>query len=108
MGGGYGFTAFTAGLASRVSRIAAGLEDFTAQKFWTRWLSGFSSAALRFTSRGIYRADEWVGKRATAAFDRSLNLSVNVPRVIQNGDVQWYLLFAIVCTILILVNFMKD
>ena len=108
IGGGYGFSTFMSGVTSGVRRMAGWLEDVTATRIWNRWLSDNVSGLLRASSRAIYWTDEWLSRRTNQIFDRSLELSIQMPRVVQNGDVQWYLFFGIVCTILILLNFMRD
>lgn len=83
------------------------LERWFGKKTWGQWIPVALSTGLQRMSTSV----TWVDVRVTRTLDRSLRESVEVPskllQMIQSGNVQWYLLFAVGSGIAILLHFLR-
>jgi hypothetical protein len=83
------------------------LERWLTENLSTGWIPKAITAALRYPSRLIDSVDQ----KAYAGEESLLRQWVDVPiktlQLIQNGDLQWYLVFAMGCVVAILIHFLR-
>lgn len=106
-GGGYGIDAAFAATAQMTSRGVRAVDDFLDRKVWSSWLP----TAFRWTAGGTSRAVLGISERISMGLETALRRGIEIPskllQLVQNGDVQWYLFFAIGTVIAILLHFLR-
>jgi hypothetical protein len=76
-------------------------------KLWERWLPLAFGGATRFGGGLAARIDSAVSLKVSRALRRKAEVPAKLLQLIQNGDVQWYLLFALATGMAMLAHFMR-
>jgi hypothetical protein len=104
--GGFGFDAAFLGLLKGLIRAGVAVDLTTHQKLWGRWLPHALASSIRTVARPSVATDQ----KIRHGIDRTASAAADFPgrlaQLIQSGDVQWYLFFAIGCTLALLVHFL--
>lgn len=104
---GYGTGAFGARLVRLIELAGDSMRAWIDQKIWNRWIPALISGAIGVTAEAVSawdrRRGQWVGAMARRWFE----VPVKTLQLIQCGDLQWYLLFAIGSGLAILVHFLR-
>ncbi|MGK5083590.1 hypothetical protein WDW37_09820 [Bdellovibrionota bacterium FG-1] len=104
---GYGVDPFFEKVAEVLSRVGRASTWLVDREIWGFWLPHGLTTALRRGAAAIALGDSrfsfWVG----GALRRWVEVPSKVLQVIQNGDVQWYLFFAVGSGIAILAHFIR-
>jgi hypothetical protein len=103
---GYGVDALFLRLLAGLTRVGVGSQWLVDQKAWGLWLPSALARGLEKGAGAIAKADAIVAHRLGGALRRWVDAPSRVLQVIQNGDVQWYLFFAVGSGIAILAHFM--
>ena len=104
---GYGLSGLTRSAILSITRLGIGLEWVLNQKLWKTWLPLFFQQPLRtLADVGVL-----LDRSITRGLGRIVGAGVEMPakgmQFIQNGDVRWYLLFAVGSGFLILLHFAR-
>ncbi len=108
IGEGYGLDKLAERLLTSVLRLGVTLSKVFDLKIWESWIPRLGEAAIANVSGPAGRADQ----RLRAWIDRSSARTVAFPgklvQLLQSGDVQWYLFFAIGSALALLLHFMQS
>ncbi len=104
---GYGADRFFGQLLRGATWLANQLGTWLDHALWGRWVPGAADWVLTRTSGLLNRADGGL----IVAIHRGVHRGVHVPakllQLVQNGDLQWYLFFAIGSGIAIILHFLR-
>lgn len=87
--------------------LGRGIENLVDQKIWSEWMPDVMAQSIRRISLWVSHADAKVYQRFFIVLKNGVEAPAKALQLLQNGDVQWYLLFAIGSSIAILIHFMK-
>ncbi len=107
IGGGYGIDTVTSKALNGVIWMGRGIRQVVDARIWGDWLpTGFTSA-IRWTARNVNRSDSWLSSHLALVVRKSADGPAKLLQLIQSGDVQWYLFFAVGCGIAMLLHFLR-
>lgn len=104
---GYGVDVLFRFLFNAVVSVGRGIENLVDQKIWSEWIPDVMAQAIRRISLLVSNTDAKVYQRFFIVLKNGVEAPAKALQLLQNGDVQWYLLFAIGSSIAILIHFMK-
>ena len=104
--GGFGFDAMFGFLVLGLVRAGRWIDRGSHQALWGEWLPRAFSSTIWFVARPAFSADRRLRKVIDQTASESADFPGRLAQLIQNGDVQWYLFFAISCTFGLLVHFL--
>jgi len=91
-------------LAIWIGRSTEGLID---RKIWNFWLPKSLNWMARVTGGAMAESDASISKFLAKTLSRGIEVPVKILQLIQSGNVQWYLFFAVASGIAILVHFLR-
>ena len=103
--GGFGFDAAFSALLRGLLRVGKGVDAGTHQKLWGSWLPSAFAGTVRILARPSFRADVRIRRAIERGAAGSADFPGKLAQLVQGGDVQWYLFFAIGCASAILIHF---
>jgi hypothetical protein len=104
--GGYGIDAVAARTRELGLALGRGIHAVVDTGLWGRWWPALASGAIRRGSRGVARADDGVSVVPGVALRRAIDVPAKFLQLVQSGDVQWYLFFAVGSGIALLLHFL--
>lgn len=104
---GYGVDDLSHFLLDGLTLLGRGVENLVDQKIWSEWIPRAMSHSIRKISVLISDVDAAVYVRFSSILKNGVEAPAKALQFLQNGDVQWYLLFAVGSGIAILIHFLK-
>jgi hypothetical protein len=87
--------------------LSVGVVTELDRKAWSGWfLTGLGAASDR-AAAWVSRADAAGTSRIEAGLAKAIGVPAKLLQLLQNGDVQWYLFFAVCSAAAMLIHFMK-
>ena len=90
-----------------LDRVGGWLRDYVDGRLWNRWIPELLGNTLQRAGTWASVADEWIARSSRDAVVRITDAPTRLLQVIQNGNVQWYLIFALGSGFAILVHFLR-
>jgi hypothetical protein len=103
---GYGIEKVGQKLELGLDWVGRQMNRWVDNELWNRWLPLGLATALTFVARQISRADRAISDRTRDGARVSAEVPAKFLQLIQNGDVQWYLVFALGSGLLILARYL--
>jgi hypothetical protein len=92
----------------RVLNLSGGwIESFVGERLGARWIPQALAASVRVPAVWLDRVNVRVHEQSGTALQRAIEVPGKLLQLIQNGNVQWYLFFALSCTFAILIHFLR-
>lgn len=104
---GYGIDRLTGRILFGLSWLGSAIQSAVETKTWGQWLPQGISWVIHRIARGTSVADTVLTRQLDLALRRGTEVPAKMLQMIQSGDVQWYLFFAVGSGIAILVHFLK-
>lgn len=104
---GYGVDDLSHFILNGLTLLGRGVENLVDQKIWSEWIPRAISQFIRRISIFISDTDGAVYHRFSVVLKNGVEAPAKALQFLQNGDVQWYLLFAVGSGIAILIHFLK-
>lgn len=105
--GGYGIDAGARRALSGVTWFANGTQWLVDEKIWRQWIPTTLSTGVHGMASLVSRADQALTGRSSRVLGRWIEAPAKLLQLIQSGDVQWYLIFAIGSGLAILTHFLR-
>lgn len=105
--GGFGFERATGAMFRAITRASNVIEYWVDARAWREWIPLGLSRSFGAISRAGTGIDAQLSRNLPRAMRRSVDIPAKFLQLMQSGDVQWYLLFAIGGGIAMLVHFLK-
>jgi hypothetical protein len=90
-----------------LKKIGNAVETWVSEVVSNEWIPSVMVKALTVPARGINEADQKLYRAGEKTLKQWIELPAKVLQLIQSGDLQWYLFFAIGCAVAILVHFLR-
>ena len=87
--------------------MGSAIQSLIDRRIWGRWIPGSLSWGTYRIAQGASIADESITRWLNRGIRRGTDVPSKFLQLIQSGDVQWYLFFAIGTGIAILIHFLK-
>ena len=104
---GYGFDRLGKKVAAVLTKSGAWIEKFFGQSISTKWIPQLLLICVQAPSVWIDELDHYLYEKSGSALKRGVEIPGKLLQLIQNGDVQWYLFFAMSCALAILIHFLR-
>jgi formate hydrogenlyase subunit 3/multisubunit Na+/H+ antiporter MnhD subunit len=104
---GYGFDRLGARFVRVLVKTGDGIESFFGKTISTNWIPKLLVASIRAPAIWIDSADNYLYGKSGSVLKRGIEIPGKLLQLIQNGDVQWYLFFAMSCALAILIHFLR-
>ncbi len=105
--GGFGVERVLSSLTRGLSSAGEMIQVLIDHKTWNALIPSGATRSLRWVSFRMSRVDRALSEGFTEATRRSVEAPAKLLQLIQSGNVQWYMLFAVGTGIAILLNFLK-
>lgn len=83
------------------------LEKWINEKITVQWIPYWTETILGVAARWTDRADRKIYAQEVSTLRRWVDIPAKATQLVQNGDLQWYLVFAIGCVAAMLVHFLR-
>jgi hypothetical protein len=103
---GYGVDRLVGRAISGLTRAIASVDLTIEKRVWGNWVPKGLTVIIRSTSSAITRADDAVSVHGRKVVRQWIDSPAKFLQLIQNGDVQWYLLFGVGSGLLILAHYL--
>lgn len=90
-----------------LNRMGAGIESFVGEKLGAHWIPQALVTTIRVPATWIDRVSIKTHERSGQVLKKGIEVPSKLLQLIQNGNVQWYLFFALGCTFAILIHFLR-
>jgi hypothetical protein len=104
---GYGIDFLSAHLARGArwtgDQLVAGVD----RKLWDVWVPGGASFVITRVSALFSKSDGYVSEKLAATVRRTVDVPSKFLQLLQSGDLQWYILFAVGSGVAILLHFLR-
>jgi hypothetical protein len=104
---GYGFDRLGQRIVGLLVKTGGGIENFFGKTISTNWIPKLLVASIRAPAVWIDTVDNYLYEKSGSALKRGIEIPGKLLQLIQNGDVQWYLFFAMSCALAILIHFLR-
>jgi hypothetical protein len=105
--GGYGVDKFARYGFEGMVALGRVFERMVDLKIWSQWVPDGFSFVIRRVSSVMVVVDSGVSERLVSVLRNGIDLPARALQLLQNGDVQWYLLFAVASGVAIFFHFWK-
>lgn len=104
---GYGVDQLASRALGGVAWIGSAAVEWIDRKFWWTWVPVGADVGVRRLAEAASKADGFMTERLRIALTRSVEVPSKLLQLLQSGDVQWYLFFAIGSAVALLIHFLK-
>jgi hypothetical protein len=104
---GYRLNALGGKMGHALDVLGAWIEEWVATRISSRWIPNALEAIVRFPAVWADRIDQRLYKRSGSLIRRGIEIPAKILQLIQNGDIQWYLFFAMGCVFAVLIHFLR-
>ncbi|MBC7691263.1 MAG: hypothetical protein H7222_05795 [Methylotenera sp.] len=104
---GYGMDLVLTRTFAGIHWVGNMLETAINDRFWNRFVPRVSKATTEFVGKTSASLDEAITVRITSGVRHFVDVPAKLLQLIHNGDVQWYLFFAIASGIAVLIHFLR-
>jgi formate hydrogenlyase subunit 3/multisubunit Na+/H+ antiporter MnhD subunit len=104
---GYGFDRLGEKLGRLLTKTGGMIENFFGETLSTNWIPKLLVALIRAPAVWIDELDTYLYGKSGSALKRGIEIPGKLLQLVQNGDVQWYLFFAMSCALAILIHFLR-
>ncbi len=87
--------------------VGAWIESFVGERLGAKWIPQALVATVRVPAIWLDRVSSRAHDRSGAALQKGIEVPGKLLQLIQNGNVQWYLFFAIRCVLSVLIHFLR-
>ena len=95
------------GLIAGLTSAGHFFELWLSEKLSISWFPTAIETVLNHSSRWVNRTDQKVYTRQESLLRQWVEVPIKTLQLIQNGDLQWYLVFAMGCVVAILIHFLR-
>ncbi|MGE4107419.1 MAG: hypothetical protein AB7F66_09425 [Bacteriovoracia bacterium] len=88
-----------------IARASIALDAVFARRLWQKKMADFAGKSLEHTARGFAKIDRVSAKSIDWVLKQSMIVPAKVVQVVQNGDLQWYLLLVLFFVVALLGHF---
>jgi len=106
-GGAYGVDVATKKGLSGLSWGSRQAEKYVTEKIWKEWVPQGAQRGGHRVSVAVVAADDFLWSCFCRTLRRGVDVASKLLQLIQNGDVQWYLFFAVTMGIAVLARFLN-
>lgn len=103
----YGIDGAFAPLIRILSRAGGAVAGLVEDRAWNEWIPAGLSRALSVAGRGASRLEVALTERIAHGARRGVEAPAKLLQLVQNGDGQWYLVFAVGSGIALLLHFLR-
>lgn len=107
IGQGYEIDRAAAAILRGIVAWVGFVEKWIGIRLWSAWLPQSLALSVAVVSRTVQRFDQQLSSALRNVVSKTVEVPAKGLQLLQNGDVQWYLVFAIGCGITILLHFMR-
>jgi hypothetical protein len=104
---GFGADRVGNGLVYVIAQVAAFLDERLTSRVLVKWIPKYLGIMVHTISKMVGTADRKVHEGEGAILRQWVEVPAKALQLIQNGDVQWYLFFAIGSVVAILIHFIR-
>jgi hypothetical protein len=104
---GVGASIFAVAVLRLLRATGEKVSHFVDVKIWEHWIPTALAASVRMGGGLVARADGTASLRISRGLRRKAEIPSKLLQLIQNGDVQWYLMFALTAGMAMLAHFMR-
>jgi hypothetical protein len=105
--GSYGIDVAFAPLIRFLSRAGGAIASLVEDRVWNQWIPAVVSRSLAVTGRGASRLEIALTERIARGARRGVEAPAKLLQLVQNGDGQWYIVFAVGSGIALLLHFLR-
>lgn len=104
---GYGIDAGAGRVVWLLQSIGSFLQKWIDHRVWGQWIPGLLDTGVRGIARATALVDRSIWLKMESTLSQSINSPAKLLQLIQSGNLQWYLFFAVGSGIAMLLHFWK-